>query len=342
MTRQARGSSPAEARLAGEGEADERRLVQPDRQPAPQHGLAGCHGVGHLVEPEHGKPAPVRSRQHVADDALAHRHGRALLRPEAIEKDDWHDARAGRAAMLHARDHFLPDIAALAEGDAAKLVHQRLMREGELPAIAEIAAAGRYAQPDPVRVIIVLGSASQRGNVRRINNGALAHAGMARIGEDNAAIGSECTAVDRGHDRSRVGQVLDNDLGAQLVEHQPAGKIGQHGARHIDQEAAAILFRQRDDEEIDDDLALRGQQRAIAGDLRGDEIEIIAEQPVEEAARIRTSHLEHAAVRQVRGRFGAAGHRGGIGHAAASGCNDRWSAILVRRDVSVPARRNPL
>ncbi len=43
--------------------------------------------------------------------------------------DDQHPP-PGRAAMLHARDDLLADIAALLEADAAGLVEQHVMREG--------------------------------------------------------------------------------------------------------------------------------------------------------------------------------------------------------------------
>jgi hypothetical protein len=68
-------------------------------------------------------------------------------------KDDRHDARAGGAAVLHARDHLLADIAALPEGDAAELVEQRLVREGV--AIEEVAPAIGDAEPDAAGVVVV-------------------------------------------------------------------------------------------------------------------------------------------------------------------------------------------
>ena len=47
----------------------------------------------------------------------------------AVGRGDQH-AAARRAAVLHARHHFLADIAALPEADAAILVEQHVMREG--------------------------------------------------------------------------------------------------------------------------------------------------------------------------------------------------------------------
>ena len=53
--------------------------------------------------------------------------------------------------MLDARDHLLPDEAALVEVDASELVHVGLVREGV--AVHEIEAAARNAERDAVRLV---------------------------------------------------------------------------------------------------------------------------------------------------------------------------------------------
>ncbi len=57
-----------------------------------------------------------------------------------------HDAPARCAAMLHARDDFLADIAALLEGEPAVQIHQHVMRKGVLQ--REIRAGGHDAVLD--------------------------------------------------------------------------------------------------------------------------------------------------------------------------------------------------
>ena len=54
--------------------------------------------------------------------------------------------------MLHPRHHFLADITAFGEIDAAELIHVGLMREGV--AVTEISAAPRHAKRDAVRFIV--------------------------------------------------------------------------------------------------------------------------------------------------------------------------------------------
>ena len=87
---------------------------------------------------------------HGADLALAGRDRGAGLRRRAVVANR-HGARARDAAMLHARDHLLADIAAFGEIDAAELVHVGLVREGV--AVAEIDAALRNAERDAVRLV---------------------------------------------------------------------------------------------------------------------------------------------------------------------------------------------
>ena len=70
-------------------------------------------GVWWWLGPE--KPSCDSARQHVARSAVEH----AVTRIRAEQGD------VRRAAVLHARDDLLADIAALPEGDAAELVEQR-------------------------------------------------------------------------------------------------------------------------------------------------------------------------------------------------------------------------
>ena len=91
--------------------------------------------------------------------------------------------------------------------------------------------------------------------------------------------------------------------GAELVEVELVHQRLGDGARHVDEEAAAVLRRRFDDDEIGDDLALRGQQRAEAR-LAGTEIEDIgADEPMQKAPRVVAGNLEHAAVGKKGGLY---------------------------------------
>ncbi len=66
--------------------------------------------------------------------------------------------------------------------------------------------------------------------------------------------------------------------------------------RAVEEEAAAVLGRRLGHDAIDDDLALRGQQRAEARLLRRQLGHVGGEQPVEEGPGVVASHLDHAAI----------------------------------------------
>ena len=85
-------------------------------------------------------------------------------------------------------------------------------------------------------------------------------AGMPRVGESKIGFHCGLAVPDREH-AEVLGEVLDRDLGAQLVEAELVGKRLRQRARAVDQEAAAMAGGRFGDQEIDDDLALRRQQR---------------------------------------------------------------------------------
>ena len=79
-------------------------------------------------------------------------------------------------------------------------------------------------------------------------------------------LGSECRIreQDREHAQRRR-KILDDDLGAQLVEIELAHEVLRQRFWAVEKEAAAVLCRGFRDDAIGDDLALRGQQGGIAG-----------------------------------------------------------------------------
>ena len=164
--------------------------------------------------------------------------------------------------MLHARNHFLADIAALGEIDAAELVHVGLVREGV--AVAEIDAAVRDAERDAVRFVFA-GLDNRRaklggrlGGAMRRQHDAQPECGQARIGVAEADAGRAVAIPCRQHAKD-LGQIFDDHASAQLVEVELVDHRFGERARDVEEEAAAIARRRLSNDEIRDDLALRRQ-----------------------------------------------------------------------------------
>ena len=203
--------------------------------------------------------------------------------------------------MLHARHHFLADEAALGEIDAGELVHVGLVREGV--AIAEIEAAARHAVRDAMRLVgggvddlrAEIGGRLRR-HVRRQHD-AHAQRREPRIGVAQAVFGRADAVPDR-HDAEAVGEILDRGLGAQLVEIELLDEGRGERARTIEKEAVARPgFRQ---DEIDDDLALRGEQGGEARARRRGLVHVGGDQAVEQAPGVVAGDLDDAAVGEKR------------------------------------------
>ncbi len=127
------------------------------------------------------------------------------------------------------------------------------------------------------------------------------HAARAQIAEAGVAVaqavfGGGGAVPDREH-AERLGQVLDDDLGAQLVEIEPLHQRRRERARAIEEKAAAVGGGRLRQDEIDDDLALRREQRGKAGPLRRHPVDVAGDQAVEELARVVAGDLDDAAIR---------------------------------------------
>ena len=164
---------------------------------------------------------------------LAGHHRGAGFRRRTVEGDR-HDAGARGAAMLDARHHLLADEAALVEIDAAELVHVGLVRE--CVAVDEVRAAARHAERDAMRLVV--GGIDERraelrrrlaGDVRR-DHAAQPERGQARVGIAQAGPAGAGAVPDRQH-AERFGQILDDHLGAQLVEVEPLHQRRARSAR---------------------------------------------------------------------------------------------------------------
>src|SRR5579883_3438444 len=111
------------------GKARPGGLAQGQRDAAGLERGALCKRFGNTIEPQQCERVTSRGRSDRAKRFAARDDRRAGGRRSAIGGDRHHAAARG-PAMLHARDHFLADEAALLEVDAAELVHIGFMREG--------------------------------------------------------------------------------------------------------------------------------------------------------------------------------------------------------------------
>ncbi len=166
-------------------------------------------------------PRPLAAEPTWPISLLARHHRQAGAGREVVI-DHRHHAAARAGAMLDARDHLLPDIAAFVEIDAGELVHVGLVRKGV--AVDEIDAAARHAERDAVRLVgFRVGEPRRRdlaaASAARCGGSMHAHAerGQARVGIAQAVF-AIAGAVPQRHHAEHFRQVLADHLGAQLVE----------------------------------------------------------------------------------------------------------------------------
>ena len=122
---------------------------------------------------------------------------------------------------------------------------------------------------------------------------------VARIGEGQIGLHRRIAVPCRDYAET-VGQIFDRDLGAQLVEAELVGEALRQRAGAIDQETAAMAGRGLGDQEIDDDLALRRQQRAEPAEAGPQQRHVGGDEAVEKVAGILAADLDHAPVGKKR------------------------------------------
>ena len=227
--------------------------------------------------------------------------------------------------MGDARNHLLPDEAALVEIEARELVHVGLVRESI--AVDKIDAAARNAEHDAMHFIF--GGFDQLGAEIDCRPGGemwRQHAAHAQLRQAGVRIAHPIAAVpgNRGrerasegwgmrgrvgagdavvpdrHDAKRLRQILDDHLGAQLVEVEPFDQRRSERARAIEKKAAAVGRLRFPHDEIDDDLALRREQRAKSGLRRRRLRDVGGHEPVEEFAGNVAGDFDNAAVGKKR------------------------------------------
>ncbi len=135
-----------------------------------------------------------------------------------------------------------------------------------------------------------------RGEVRRQHD-AITERRQARIAIAQSVLRLGLSLPD-GHDAQHLGQILDDRLGAQLVEIEPVYAGFREGFGDIKEEAAAVRTRRLGNDHIDDDLALRRQQRRKTGVVRRHPADIGGQQAVKKTARVLACDLDDAAIRK--------------------------------------------
>ena len=179
-----------------------------------------------------------------------------------------------------------------------KQIHVGVVREDV--AIGEIDAPLGHAETDAQRLIFAdlgLPHGHRRG---ARHNGARAQRGGARIGVDEPARRLRL-ASPNGDDPIVGAFVGDRDLGAQLVDRKPLGEIGRTGAIAIEEIGGASFGGRADDEEVEQNLALRGQQRSVACFAKLERLDVVGQKIVKEAGGVLAADAHDAPVLEKGG-----------------------------------------
>src|SRR5581483_281028 len=200
-----------------------------------------------------------------------------------------------RSAVLHARDDFLADIAALPEVDAAKLVHVDIVRK--YLAIGEVGPALGDAEGDAVRVIGGPAGIGERTRLALADVSAHPQSRMATVA-DVAGFAGDSPLRDDGELLAIRDRLTDPDLRAKLVETESLDEIDGDASRNI-QAVAAIGAP--GDEKIEENLPLRRQKRAPAR-LPGWQFRYLAgDQVLQEPGRVFPGDGNHRSVGKIGG-----------------------------------------
>ena len=118
---------------------------------------------------------------------------------------------------------------------------------------------------DAVAVVVLLACLCEiRGHVGASGHyPAVAQCRQPRVRCDRSIDDGRRRAVPRGDHDVVVAEVRDLDLGAETVKAEPPNEVAHQRTRQVEQEALAVP----QDEEVEQDLSLRRQQRPIGGGI---------------------------------------------------------------------------
>jgi hypothetical protein len=266
--------------------------VQAHRLARHPDGLASRERIGRPVETQHGEAARAGARAARAENPPARRHLAARRRRRTFQVNKRHDAGTGRAAVLHARDDLLADVAALVEVDSVQLIHEGFVRKGV--AEAKILRPFRHAKSDAMSVVD--GRVDVRPQFAEGHDGAPSEFGKAWIVGSKRKLVRPAAPAPADDNGPRVGEVGDGGLGAQLVKAEAPGEIGRLRLRAIEEVAALRIL---EEDEIEEDFAMRAEEAAIARLTGRETVEIAGQQPVEKGFGVLARDRDNAAVGEM-------------------------------------------
>ena len=260
---------------------------------AGRNGEAGRFGFGQAVEAEQGEALARADGAERAEMDLGRHHLRAGggRRREA----DRHDAFARGLPEVDAGHDLLSDVAALLEIDAVQMVEVGVVGKGV--AVDEIDAALGHAEPDPVRGVAPGRVGVGCGEDRARADHAPAEIGVARVAHDEIFRGRRRGAP-HGGDAERGRAIGDRHLRAQLLEVEPLGQIRGLTCETIEQKERRLLARRGDDDEVEQQLALRTEEGGIARIAPFHGERAVREQPMEQIGRVGAADGDDAALGQ--------------------------------------------
>ena len=133
------------------------------------------------------------------------------------------------------------------------------------------------------------------GGGRPRQDRAPAQARIAWVGVENAFVDARSLGVPEGGHGLIGAHVSDRDLGAQLIEAKPLGEIGRLPRRAVDEIRRLLAWRAHHDH-VEQDLALRREQRRIACFARMKPFDVVGQQALQKASRILAAYANDGAI----------------------------------------------
>ncbi len=248
----------------------------------------------------------IAARPHLAGVAAVEcddgpRLGRWAVDPHRKE------ALFDQAAIFGARGELLADIAAFFPIDAVEFVEAGFEQDRFVE--DQVAAAVRHAETEAQPVVFAVIGLDGARFAQHVGE-PVARQKRPRAELDKPRIDKNDTAAERSRraglgrepedpaaeyrgDR-KVGPLVEGDLGAQTVHRQPPLQIGQTRRFALEPD----LLANRDQHEIMEVFALRGQQRRIDGPFSADPGGVVRNQALQKARALGAADGEHAAVFQ--------------------------------------------
>jgi len=199
--------------------------------------------------------------------------------------------------VLRARDDLLANETAFLEIDAREQVHVGLVREGF--AIGKIHAAFRHARRDAASVIV--GALRLRlERVPRRDRPESQRLG-ARIGRDSERGRARLRGLGQSEDRELIAQGSDRHRRTQPIQGKPLDQIGFERLRAVEQITAAFSFSDHEEQKVEENLALRREQRTKARFPRPKTLHVICHESMQKLRGVNAGDFDDAAICKKEG-----------------------------------------